>query len=184
MSPQGLTSWSWPFAWWTHGTLHLFPARSDLSGLGQSSVSLGILLSHLLCRPHSRPKVCHAAVQSWRRQNCCIPQCIFLFLPFPSLPGKSSHSPLLGPWLPFLQGPAENKIKILKENMSVLRLSVNLIFMTLRLKKNTHFLKKVYCYLNCHPCKIADGLRPKKWLCSDYVWYANEMNSWQPRPQL
>ena len=36
MDPQGLSSWSWPFAWWTYGTIRLLlPAWTDLSSLGR-----------------------------------------------------------------------------------------------------------------------------------------------------
>lgn len=35
MGPQGLTSYSWPLAWWVHGTIcFILPSCTDFSGLG------------------------------------------------------------------------------------------------------------------------------------------------------
>lgn len=86
-----------------------------------------------------------------------------------SVPEKNTYILLTVLLPPFLQSPTENKIKILKENMSILRLSMHLILIILRLKRKYVFSKESKLFLNYHICKIANSQRRKKWLCSDYM---------------
>lgn len=98
------------------------------------------------------------------------------------VPEQGTCIPLTVIWPPFPQGPSDKKIKILKENMSVLRLNKNLSFIIVRFEKYTYFLKKVDYYLNYHFCKIVNGQRPKKWLCFACNMHMKWIRgNWDPR---
>ena len=126
-----------------------------------------VLIDHLLCCLPSHPTqaLSHWGPKSDKAElhsSHCLPLCLSLSSFVPEKSTCIHPSPHQCALPPFLQGPTENQIKILKENMSVLMLNMNLIFIILRSENNMYFLKKVDHYLNYHLCKIASGQSPRK----------------------